>query len=285
MLSLEDIHNLTYTTTAARCGGCANNCMLTVNVFPGGRRHVTGNRCEKGLGGRGAAKDVPNLFAYKRQRLFDYAPLEEQDAPRGVIGIPRVLNLYENFPFWATFFRKLGFRVVLSPFSDRNLYGLGMESIPSESECYPAKLAHGHVQWLVEQGVKTIFHPCVFYEKQETPAAQNHFNCPIVVSYPENLKNNVEAVADGDVRYIRPFMAFTSEKIAADLGVSPSECLMIGDSDIDLLTAQNAGMAHIGVTWGFRSEEFLRDRGVQCFAHTPAQLEALITAMGGGRNA
>ena len=222
MLSLEEIHNLTYTTTAARCGGCANNCMLTVNVFPGGRRHVTGNRCEKGLGVRGSAKDVPNLFAYKRQRLFDYAPLEEQDAPRGVIGIPRVLNLYENFPFWATFFRKLGFRVVLSPFSDRNLYGLGMESIPSESECYPAKLAHGHVQWLVEQGVKTIFHPCVFYEKQETPAAQNHFNCPIVVSYPENLKNNVEAVADGDVRYIRPFMAFTSEKIAADKLVS--EC-------------------------------------------------------------
>ena len=112
--------------------------------------------------------------------------------------------------------------MVLSPFSDRNLYGLGMESIPSESECYPAKLAHGHVQWLVEQGVKPIFHPCVFYEKQETPAAQNHFNCPIVVSYPENLKNNVEAVADGDVRYIRPFMAFTSEKIAADKLVS--EC-------------------------------------------------------------
>ncbi len=216
MLSLEDIQNLTYTTTAARCGGCANNCMLTVNVFPGGRRHVTGNRCEKGLGGRGNAKDVPNLFAYKRQRLFDYQPLAEQDAPRGVIGIPRVLNLYENFPFWATFFKKLGFRVVLSPFSDRNLYALGMESIPSESECYPAKLAHGHVQWLVEQGVKTIFHPCVFYEKQETASAQNHYNCPIVVSYPENLKNNVEAVADGDVHYIRPFMAFTSEKIAAD---------------------------------------------------------------------
>jgi len=222
MLSLEEIQNLTYTTTAARCGGCANNCMLTVNVFPGGRRHITGNRCEKGLGGRGAAKDVPNLFAYKRQRMFDYEPLTEEQAHRGVIGIPRVLNLYENYPFWATFFKELGFRVVLSPFSDRNLYALGIESIPSESECYPAKLAHGHVQWLVDHGVKTIFHPCVFYEKKETDSAQNHFNCPIVVSYPENLKNNVEAVADGDVRYVRPFIALTSEKIAADKLVS--EC-------------------------------------------------------------
>ena len=222
MLSLEEIKNLTYTTTATRCGGCANNCMLTVNRFPGGRRHITGNRCEKGLGGRGGAKDVPNLFAYKRQRMFAYEPLTEEQAHRGVIGIPRVLNLYENYPFWATFFKELGFRVVLSPFSDRNLYSLGMESIPSESECYPAKLAHGHVQWLVDQGIKTIFHPCVFYEKKETASAQNHFNCPIVVSYPENLKNNVEAVADGNVRYVRPFIALTSEKTAADKLVS--EC-------------------------------------------------------------
>ena len=222
MLSLEEIETLTYTTATARCGGCSNNCMLTVNTFPGNRRHVTGNRCEKGLGGRGAASGVPNLFAYKRQRLFDYQPLEEARAPRGVIGIPRVLNLYENYPFWATFFRELGFRAVLSPFSDRELYARGMESIPSESECYPAKLAHGHVQWLIDHGIKTIFHPCVFYEKKETPSAQNHFNCPIVVSYPENLKNNVEAVTDGQVRYIRPFMAFTSEKVAADKLVS--EC-------------------------------------------------------------
>ena len=233
MLSMEEIAALTYTTTAVRCGGCSNNCMLTVNQFPGGRRHITGNRCEKGLGVQGAAKDVPNLFVYKRQRMFDYPPLEEKDAPRGVIGIPRVLNLYENYPFWATFFRELGFRVVLSPLSDRSLYALGMESIPSESECYPAKLAHGHVQWLAEHGVHTIFHPCVFYEKQETASAQNHFNCPIVVSYPENLKNNVEAVADGEVRYIRPFLAFTSEKTAADKLVR--ECKKewnIGESEV-----------------------------------------------------
>ncbi|MBE6931130.1 MAG: 2-hydroxyglutaryl-CoA dehydratase, partial [Ruminococcaceae bacterium] len=216
MLTPDEIVNLTYTATTVRCGGCANNCMLTVNRFPGGRRHISGNRCEKGLGGEAAAKKSPNLFAYKRERLFGYESLAEDAAPRGVIGIPRVLNIYENYPFWATFFKALGFRVVLSPFSDRKVYELGMESIPSESECYPAKLAHGHVQWLVNQGIKTIFHPCVYYEHQETPDAQNHYNCPIVVSYPENLKNNVEAVADGAVNYVRPFLALTSEKIAAD---------------------------------------------------------------------
>ncbi len=239
MLPLAAIESLTYTTTAARCGGCANNCMLTVNVFPGGRRHITGNRCEKGLSGRGGAKDVPNLFAYKRQRMFAYEPLTPQQATRGTIGIPRVLNLYENFPFWATFFKELGFRVVVSPFSDRELYALGMDSIPSESECYPAKLAHGHVQWLIDQGVKTIFHPCVFYERQETHSAQNHFNCPIVVSYPENLKNNVEAVADGKVQYIRPFIAFTSEMTAAEKLVS--ECKKVWNiDDLEVRSAVHA---------------------------------------------
>ena len=214
MLSLDAILKLSYTSTSVRCGGCSNNCMLTVNKFDGGRKHISGNRCEKGAGNVNKGEKAPNMVQFKRRRIFAYAPLEQ--APRGTIGLPRVLNMYENYPFWATFFKELGFRVVLSPFSDRKIYEKGMESIPSESECYPAKLAHGHVQWLIDQGVRTIFHPCVFYEHQETKAAQNHYNCPIVVSYAENLKNNVEAITDGDVRYIRPFIAFTSEQIAAD---------------------------------------------------------------------
>ena len=217
MLPLEEICDLTYKTKTTHCGGCSNNCMLTVNIFPNGKRHITGNRCEKGIGGDGTVKKGENLVEYKLKRLFDhYAPLPEENAPRGIIGIPRVLNMYENYPFWATFFKELGFSVVLSPLSDRKLYELGMESIPSESECYPAKLAHGHVQWLADKGIKTIFHPCVFYENQESDSAQNHYNCPIVVSYAENLKNNVEAVTQGDVQYIRPFIAFTDEKTAAD---------------------------------------------------------------------
>ena len=212
MLSIDEIRNLTYETAALRCQGCSNHCMLTVNKFPGGRRHITGNRCEKGAGNLSGTKRGEDMMAYKRQRMFDYEPLE--NAPRGEIGIPRVLNIYENYPFWATFFRELGFKVVLSPFSSRELYEAGMESIPSESECWPAKLAHGHVQWLLDQGLTTIFHPCVFYEHQESDYAQNHYNCPMVVSYAENLKNNVEGIEN--IRYIRPFMAFTSEKIAAD---------------------------------------------------------------------
>ncbi len=216
MLPIPEILRLTYTSTTRRCQGCGNRCMLTVSAFPGGRTHITGNRCEKGAGHTGQTASAPNMVAYKRQRLFRYEPLSEQEALRGVIGLPRVLNMYENYPFWATFFRELKFRTVLSPLSSRKIYELGMESIPSESACYPAKLAHGHVQWLISRGVETIFHPCVFYEHQENEHAQNHYNCPIVVSYAENLKNNVEAVADGEVRYIRPFIAFTSEKTAAD---------------------------------------------------------------------
>ena len=216
MLDFDRIAALTFTTKTARCGGCENNCLLTVSTFSDGGRYISGNRCEKRVKNAGAAPPGANMMAYKRQRLFDYPALEENEAKRGVIGIPRVLNLYENYPYWATFFRHLGFRVVVSPFSTRAIYEMGMESIPSESECYPAKLAHGHVEWLAQHGVTTIFHPCVFYEYQETPDAQNHYNCPMVVSYPENLKNNVEAITSGQVRYIRPFIAFTSEKTAEE---------------------------------------------------------------------
>ena len=255
MLSPEEIGKLTYTSRTTHCGGCSNNCMLTVNLFPNGRRHIIGNRCEKGLGGEASVKKGENMVAFKRKRIFDYQPPE--DAPRGVIGIPRVLNIYENYPFWATFFAALGFRVELSPFSDRKIYELGMESIPSESECYPAKLSHGHVQWLVDRGITTIFHPCVFYEHQETDTAQNHYNCPIVVSYAENLKNNVEAVADGKVRYIRPFIAFTDEKTAADRLVR----LCREEWDIDEQSVRRA--AHDAWEEQRRAKEDIRRKGAE----------------------
>ena len=213
MLSLEEIVSLAYKTNTTRCKGCTNHCTLTVNLFSGGRRHITGNRCEKGAGADLITQKGENLVAYKLKRIFAGEKLfQDKQSTRGVIGIPRVLNIYENFPFWSAFFDELGFKVILSPDSDRKLYELGMDSIPSESECYPAKLAHGHVQWLINEGIKTIFHPCVFYERQETKNAQNHFNCPIVISYPENLKNNVDDVKTKDVKYIRPFLAFTNEK-------------------------------------------------------------------------
>ena len=215
MLSLDEMIGLSYQSSTSRCKGCSNRCMLTINQFSGNRRYITGNRCEKGIGESGTPK-APNMIEYKRKRLFDYEPLSKEQAVRGTIGIPRVLNIYENYPFWATFWKKLAFRVEISPFSDRKIYELGMESIPSESECYPAKLAHGHVEWLIKNKVSTIFYPSVFYERQETENAQNHYNCPMVVAYPENLKNNVEAITGGEVRFIRPFLAFTDEKTVAD---------------------------------------------------------------------
>lgn len=210
-LSFDDIRALQYHSTTARCGGCENNCLLTINTFSGGRRYITGNPLRK-EGGRQRRQEGRKPGGIQAAApLFGYEPLPPEQAPRGVIGIPRVLNIYENYPFWATFFRALGFRTVLSPFSSPKLYQLGMDSIPSESECYPAKLAHGHVQWLINSGIETIFHPSVFYEYQETACARNHFNCPMVIGYPENIRNNVENVADGRVRYIHPFMAFTDE--------------------------------------------------------------------------
>ena len=145
-------------------------------------------------------------------RYFDYEPLSEEEAKRGSIGIPRVLNMYENYPFWFTFFTKLGFRVVLSPASTRKIYELGIESIPSESECYPAKLAHGHVQWLINQGVKHIFYPSIPYERKEFADSNNHYNCPIVTSYPENIKNNMDPIVNGEVDFIHPFLNFESEE-------------------------------------------------------------------------
>ena len=213
MLSLDKIIALKYTTSMARCKGCNNHCVLTINQFGSGRRFISGNRCERGLGIEKAKKEVPNLFDYKYHRMFDYEPLPLDQADRGVVGIPRVLNLYENFPFWAVFFKKLRYQVVLSPQSTRQLYELGIESIPSESECYPAKLVHGHVTWLIRQGVKFIFYPCIPYERNESPEAGNHYNCPMVTSYAENIKNNVEALREENVTFMNPFLAFTNEAV------------------------------------------------------------------------
>ena len=213
MLPLDKIMQLKYETSMTRCKGCTNHCVLTVNRFEGGRQFISGNRCERGLGREKSKKEVPNLFDYKFRRVFGYEPLTADQAPRGVIGIPRVLNMYEDFPFWAVFFRELGFSVLLSPQSTRQLYELGIESIPSESECYPAKLVHGHITWLIKQGVQDIFYPCIPYERNETPDAGNHYNCPMVTSYAENIKNNVEELAENHIHFMNPFFAFTSEEI------------------------------------------------------------------------
>ena len=208
MLPFEKIDTLQFDTSMVKCRGCTNNCRLTINKFTGGRQYISGNRCERGLGKEKNDRGIPNLFDYKLKRLFSYEPLSPDRATRGTVGIPRVLNMYENYPFWFTFFTRLGYQVVLSPVSNRKIYELGIESIPSESECYPAKLAHGHVSWLIRQGVDFIFYPAILYERNEFQDANNHYNCPIVTSYSENIKNNVEEIGRGEVVFRNPFLSF-----------------------------------------------------------------------------
>ncbi|MCI5822665.1 MAG: acyl-CoA dehydratase activase-related protein, partial [Lachnospiraceae bacterium] len=213
MLTIEQINELTFATELSRCPHCNNHCLLTINKFSDDRSFITGNRCERGLGLEKNKENIPNLYDYKYKRLFQYESLKKDEAPRGTVGLPRVLNMYENYPYWATFFKALGFATTLSPRSTHKIYELGIDSIPSESECYPAKLAHGHVQWLINKGVDFIFYPCIPYERNEFPDSDNHYNCPIVTSYAENIKNNVEDITSGKVRFLNPFMAFTSEEI------------------------------------------------------------------------
>ena len=213
MLSIDQINRLEYTTTMSKCRGCTNNCRLTINRFTGGRQFISGNRCERGIGRERNKEHIPNLYEYKNKRLFGYEALPADKAVRGKVGIPRVLNFYENYPFWHTFFTELKYEVVLSPSSTRKVYELGIESIPSESECYPAKLAHGHVTWLIQKGLKFIFYPCVPYERNEFPDAGNHYNCPIVTSYAENIKNNLDALSENNIDFFHPFLSFESEEI------------------------------------------------------------------------
>lgn len=229
MLSFEKISNLQFETSMAKCKGCTNNCRLTINKFTGGRQYISGNRCERGLGKQKNENNIPNLFDYKLKRIFGYEALTPDEAPRGSVGIPRVLNMYENYPFWFTFFTKLGYQVILSPLSNRKIYELGIESIPSESECYPAKLAHGHVSWLISQKVDFIFYPALFYERNEFEEANNHYNCPIVTSYSENIKNNVEEICKGQVIFRNPFMSFRDLKTVSEALAKEFKELPVGE--------------------------------------------------------
>ena len=214
LASIEDIDNLKIEASHVRCNGCENHCLLTINKFSNGTKHISGNRCEKGAGIVSENKELPNLVKYKYQRIFDYKPLDEKDAPRGTIGIPRVLNMYEDYPFWFTFLTNLGFRVIVSEKSNRKTYEKGMESMPSESVCYPAKLSHGHIISLLQQGIKTIFYPCMPFSRKEYKDADNHYNCPIVISYSEVLKNNVEELKAEDVTFLNPFLPFEPKTLA-----------------------------------------------------------------------
>ncbi|MCL2383867.1 MAG: 2-hydroxyacyl-CoA dehydratase [Oscillospiraceae bacterium] len=205
----EELKLLKADTAFTRCKACENKCQLTINTFNGNKRIISGNRCERGSGNTEKKNQLPNLYKYRYNKVFNYEPLEERYAARGTIGIPRVLNMYEDYPFWFTFFTSLGFRVELSGTSNRKIYEKGMESMPSESVCYPAKLSHGHIMDLIEKGVKTIFYPCITYTNKEDENSNNTYNCPIVISYPEAIKNNIEEL--NDITFLNPFLHFNNK--------------------------------------------------------------------------
>lgn len=220
LISLEELESFAVSTKAVRCGRCANNCLLTVSRFSDGRRFVTGNRCEKGADTQ--PQDLPNLSAYKYRRLFEYyRPLAEEEAYRGTVGMPRVLNMYENYPLWFTLFTELGFRVELSSASSKRIFYKGYETIPSQTVCYPAKLAHGHVIDLAERGVKRIFYPCLPREQKLFSSQNDSFNCPVVAGYPELLAKNVSVLKEYGTELITPFLPLDRDILAKRLGVLP----------------------------------------------------------------
>ncbi len=212
LLSNEELDSFSMQSKHTRCGGCTNNCQLTISSFSDGSRFITGNRCEKGSGKAKTTDSGNNLFKYKYERLFDYYNSPDT-ASRGEIGIPRVLNMHENYPFWFTFFTCLGFKVVLSPQSTKEIYQMGMDTIASDTACYPAKLAHGHIKWLLENGVKNIFYPAINHEVKEDETADNHFNCPVVAMYPEVIAANMnDAFNEFGATLYHPFLPYADKK-------------------------------------------------------------------------
>jgi len=202
----EDLFNFTTETTMKRCGLCGNNCLVSIKHFSGGNDYISGNRCERGLGKDLVKSGIPNLYEYKYKRIFNYKPLAKDKAARGTIGIPRVLNIYEDYPFWFTFFTELGYQVIISGRSSNKIYEQGMDTIPSDSACYPAKLAHGHIVDLINKGVNKIFYPSIPYARQEDKEADNHYNCPIVTSYPETINANMDSLREPHITFYHPFL-------------------------------------------------------------------------------
>ncbi|MFN8136693.1 MAG: acyl-CoA dehydratase activase-related protein [Propionicimonas sp.] len=238
LLGTDELDAFGIETALDTCRLCQNHCQLTVSTFSDGTRHVSGNRCERGAAGTAKVartSELPNLYAYTYQRVFGYRRLTGAAATRGDIGIPRVLNMYENYPFWFTVLSRLGFRVVLSGRSGHETLAAGAESIPSENVCYPAKLAHGHLENLLDRGVRTIFYPCVPFEQRQFADADNHFNCPIVAFYPQVLEKNVPRLREPGIRYLDPFLNLNEPAHLAQRLVEVFE-----DFDVSLAEARDA---------------------------------------------
>ena len=206
LLDEKEIENFTHTSKAATCNGCTNHCHLTINTFNDGQKYISGNKCEKGSGKVNGTKlvELPNLHQYKRDKLLS---LKTGENKRGRIGLPLALGMYELAPLWNGIFTALGYEVVFSKMSDRALYTRGQYSIPSDTACYPAKIMHGHIEYLVDMGIDAIFYPCLSYNFDEK-VGDNHYNCPVVAYYSELLSGNMETLRD--VKFLYPYLNINS---------------------------------------------------------------------------
>ncbi|WP_415298979.1 acyl-CoA dehydratase activase-related protein [Clostridium perfringens] len=207
IISKEDLESFTHKSKIAKCGLCTNRCNLTINIFNDGEKYISGNRCEKPTGNK-KSESIPNMYQYKYKKLREYESLDE--GKRGTIGLPMVLNMYENIPIWATFFKELGFKVVLSDESNKKMYLKGQHTIPSDTVCYPAKLAHGHIENLISKNIEHIFYPCMSYNFDEG-ISDNCFNCPVVAYYPELLKTNVKELDSNN--FMMEYLSLNNKKL------------------------------------------------------------------------
>ncbi len=201
----ETLRNFVHEIKVTNCGMCSNNCRLTINSFGGGRRFIAGNRCERPVTRKAPVTGL-NMYEYKLELLNSYKPVE---GLRGKLGIPMGLNMFELYPFWYRFFTELKFEVFKSPFSNRKLYQRGQQTIPSDTICFPAKLMHGHIQTLIDEGAKTIFYPCLSYNFDEH-LGDNHYNCPVVAYYPEVIQNNMKDIKK--VHFIKEYFGIHRPK-------------------------------------------------------------------------
>lgn len=208
ILSQNDLKEFIHTSKSANCKGCTNQCHLTINTFRNNERYISGNKCERGAGNGDSVscEILPNLFHCKREKFESLLPT---GGTRGTIGIPLALGMYEMAPFWREILQKLGFNVVLSGFSNRNIYAKGQYSIPSDTACYPAKIMHGHIESLLEQGVDAIFYPCLTYNFDEK-TGDNHYNCPVVAYYSELLAANMDLLQS--TRFLYPYLYINNAK-------------------------------------------------------------------------
>ena len=205
LLTAEELEAFTHTARSINCSGCTNHCALTINTFAGGKRFISGNKCEKPLGLKEGEK-LPDVYQFKLDRI---KALKPKEGKRGKIGLPLVLNMFENLPFWFAFLTELGFEVVVSPVSTLDLYAKGRYTIPSDTVCYPAKMVHGHIETLLEEGITTIFYPCLSYNFDEGKG-DNHYNCPVVAYYPEVLHANILKLRD--VNFLYPYFDLNLRK-------------------------------------------------------------------------